>query len=203
MDDDRNYITVENDAEIIIDEDAWYSTGDVSRILGNVSRDMVRRYMKEFQSFLELDIAESGHTRLRGKDMDLMRTIVMLRKERKEGEVKALLRDPSLRVLLVGSSPENQKRLDDMLKNNEILLQGISSLLSELLPKYLEQFELKQIHLLEQKDEENEKLLKEIQYLKEKNEEENKKVEQILSMLQEQEEQRKKEKKGIFSWFKG
>lgn len=134
-------------------KDVVYQAGKVSEMLG-ISRDMVRYYVKEFEEYLQIDYTTGGHMRFHSEDIELLRTIVLLRKTKNAAEVKSILDDPSMKMLYGGNSDLQHVIAQLFVENNRQLVEQLRQMIEN-------GFEMSH-HLLEQKDNTNKELKEEL-----------------------------------------
>lgn len=181
----------------IEDENALYQTGEIGKQLG-VSRDLVRLTVNEFKEFFNPVYTKKGkgaHMRLNNKDIELLKTIFYLKKTKTVPEIKALMSDESVKMLIVNGSETEQLFATLLLENNKYLLKSI---LKEFQPILEDKQKIKQIEetLQEQLDEErlkNRKMEEKLDTLLTSFTEQEKLLQELINQTEQQ-----KQKKGFF-----
>lgn len=116
-------------------DNIMYTTGEVAARL-NISRDMARIYIREFEEFLHVSKSRDGkygHTSIQSTDMEVLEHIVRLRKNRHSVEqVKQILRDPYLAEKLDIPTGDYSALLNEALaKSNAALLAEVSRIIEQ------------------------------------------------------------------------
>lgn len=174
--------------EYVTGEDITYSTGEVASMLG-ISRDNLRYIIKPFiGKYIAIDrtsAKESSHWRIHSKDIELIRTIIRLRKQgRTTANIQEMLDDPGL-ALLLGEGTNTAKAIADVLtKNNELLIKSFSNILSGINESYRKS-ELKHLENSEQLQSQNSELQEKVQYLSNQ-------VEELKNLINEKLPEKKK-----------
>lgn len=184
-------------------DDIFYSTGELADIL-HVNRDMIRIHINDFSEYLNISRSKTGkgaHTKLSSKDVQLLDTIIKLRKTRSVPETKEILDAPDMAELMLQSSRGERQLANMLLENNAVIMNQLSALLEDNNKKALEEAINQQKafteELLKQQQEahnaETEGFLNEIREL-------NEKVEQLSLSVKELSEN--KNKRGLFGFLK-
>lgn len=125
---DRDVSVVDDDdiGSYVEGDNIMYTTGEVASRL-NISRDMARNHIRDFEEFLHISKSREGkygHLSIRSTDMETLEQIVRLRKNRHSVEqVKQILRDPYLAGKLQLPTADYSELLEEaFMKNNTALL---------------------------------------------------------------------------------
>lgn len=180
--------------ESVVNSDKFYSTGEVASML-SINRDLVLYYAKPFLDYLHFERTGSGpgsHWRIPGKDIEVLRSIIRMRKEGKSDEtIKAILEDPGMSLLL-GEGNKLQELLATMLtKQSEVLHAHFQHTMESFIKEHSQQLliqEQSQKNLLEQ----NQQLASQVEQL-------SKEVSDLSILL---EERLPEKKRGLFSFIK-
>lgn len=184
---------IEESMEYVTGEDITYSTGEVANMLG-ISRDNLRYTIKPFiGKYIVIDktsAKESSHWRIHSKDIELIRTIIRLKKQgRTTSNIQEMLDDPGLNFLLGEGTNVTKSMAEVLTKNNELLIKKFSDILSGINESY-QKSELKYIEDSERLRSQNSELKNEVQEL-------SKQVEELKDLINEKIPDRKR-----FSFFK-
>lgn len=187
IDNEFDVINDETDAlnkdDIFVDgDDIVYKTGDVAKQLG-ISGDMVRYYTNEFMEYLDgitkTKEGKGGHIKYKSKDIDVLRTVLLLRDQGKNtAEIKALLNTPGVKIIAnTPSGKENEKAFAALLiQNNEYIIKAFEKLIEHQQIKYLEDKDQSYQKLNETLD----AMQKEISELKEINKQKNELIDHLI-----------------------
>lgn len=207
------------DSVSIEGEGFYVSTGELASKL-NMNRDLVRNHIRDFEEFFDVAYTKEGkggHIRFPSSQIDLLETIIMLRKTKSVENVKEILRDPGMPFIL-GKGERAEKHLGLLLAENnkrmvEALDQAVRKAIDE---KVTSLIEAKDSITQEQKDALDE-VLEQNKELAQQNREMHDVLERSAQQLQEVQESNQQlreqmqellekasdeKKRGFFSFFK-
>lgn len=177
-----------------VGDDIYYGTGKIASLLGE-NRDKIRIFLNDFADYLNLSYSKSGkgrHVKLCSCDIDLLETIIRLRKTHSIEETKLILNDPVLAMAVRSESSLTESVSAILQKSNELLLLQFKKLLDENNEKLLED----QTYMQEIQQE-NRVLRQEMEQLKDVINEQQLDIKELLERIPE-----KQEKRTLFQWFK-
>lgn len=185
----------ENDSySEVVGSEEYYTSGKVAEMLG-LSRDMVRHYTNEYSEFLSTEKTKDGkggHLRYKDVDISNLKMILNLLKVYSSHEVKSMMRDPEVKIVLENADNPDARMTKLLIENNKYLL--------KMFQDYMEK-QLDQTRRLEDNKAKEELILIEKQYeeLKSENEEMKALLHQALDKL---DALGKKPEKSKWSWFR-
>lgn len=205
---------------VSIEGDGFYiSTGELASRL-NVSRDMVRNHIRDFEDYFDVAYTKEGkggHIRFPSSQIELLEMIIRLRKTKSVEEVREILNDPEMPYLF-NNGERVEKQFGLLLSENNkrmaaLLEQAVSKAFDDKISRLIESKETmlddKQ-QVLDEVMELNKKLVcqnqelqgtiessaKHLKEMQEENQQLKEKMDMILEKLPDG------QKRGLFSFFK-
>lgn len=205
---------------ISIEGDGFYiSTGELASRL-NVSRDMVRNHIRDFEDYFDVAYTKEGkggHIRFPSSQIELLEMIIRLRKTKSVEEVREILNDPEMPYLF-NNGERVEKQFGLLLSENNkrmaaLLEQAVSKAFDDKISRLIESkdnmLDDKQ-QVLDEVMELNKKLVcqnqelqgtiessaKHLKEMQEENQQLKEKMDMILEKLPDG------QKRGLFSFFK-
>lgn len=176
-------LDTDDSMEYVTGEDITYSTGEVAKML-NIERDTLRYNIKPFiDDYISIERTsskESAHWRIHSKDIELISTIIRLRKQGKSvTDIKEMLDEPGISLLLGQGTVATKAMIETMAeiltKNNELLFAKFSESF-EKLQSSKHDSEVKYI-------EDSEKLRKQNEYLKSQVDNLSQKLDELTTLI--------------------
>mgnify|MGYP004462576427 FL=1 len=205
---------------VSIEGDGFYiSTGELASRL-NVSRDMVRNHIRDFEDYFDVAYTKEGkggHIRFPSSQIELLEMIIRLRKTKSVEEVREILDDPEMPYLF-NNGERVEKQFGLLLSENNkrmaaLLEQAVSKAFDDKISRLIESkdnmLDDKQ-QVLDEVMELNKKLVcqnqelqgtiessaKHLKEMQEENQQLKEKMDMILEKLPDS------QKRGLFSFFK-
>ena len=205
---------------VSIEGDGFYiSTGELASRL-NVSRDMVRNHIRDFEDYFDVAYTKEGkggHIRFPSSQIELLEMIIRLRKTKSVEEVREILDDPEMPYLF-NNGERVEKQFGLLLSENNkrmaaLLEQAVSKAFDDKISRLIESkdnmLDDKQ-QVLDEVMELNKKLVcqnqelqgtiessaKRLKEMQEENQQLKEKMDMILEKLPDS------QKRGLFSFFK-
>lgn len=205
---------------VSIEGDGFYiSTGELASRL-NVSRDMVRNHIRDFEDYFDVAYTKEGkggHIRFPSSQIELLEMIIRLRKTKSVEEVREILNDPEMPYLFSNGErvekqfglllSENNKRMAALLEqavgkafDDKIsrLIESKDNMLDDkqqVLDKVME-LNKKLVYQNQDLQEAVESSAKHLKEMQEENQQLKEKMDMILEKLPDN------QKRGLFSFFK-
>ena len=185
-------------------DDVVYSTGEVANILG-VPRDTLRYYLQGLEDYLNIEKTSEkkrAHWRFHSKDIEILETIVKMRKAGKPIEIiREILDEPDLISYMSGGDKFNSILIELLTKNNDLLLNQFK----EIIQKHLLLEKENQLQLMEHQAQKEIQLIEQQSQLEQQNNDLRNQVNDLtqkLDNLTQVIEDRLPEKKGLFGFRK-